>query len=53
MDLPVRRPFIVKHSILTWILTNGQPLGKQLGFSELPHLLLNRLRLKLNSIQLF
>jgi len=39
------------RQFLSWILTAGQPLGKQLGYSELPAPLLEKLRAQVNSNQ--
>jgi len=36
--------------LLNWIFTDGQPLGEQLGYSELPKPLSEKARAKLNSL---
>jgi phosphate transport system substrate-binding protein len=47
------RRALALRQLLNWILTDGQPFGKQLGYSELPAPLLEKLRAELNSNQLF
>lgn len=41
------------RQLVNWILTDGQPLGKQLGYSELPAPLLQKLRGQINSNKSF
>jgi len=46
---PDSRRATALRQFLSWILSDGQPLGKQLGYSELPMPLLEKLRSKVNS----
>lgn len=39
--------------LLNWIISDGQPLGRQLGYSELPAQLLDKVRAEVNSKKLF
>jgi phosphate transport system substrate-binding protein len=38
--------------LLNWIFTDGQPLGAQLGYSELPKQILENAKIKVNSLSL-